>query len=491
MKGVCNNMPKTISFHNGTVWSRGHNARDERYTKKQEHIDPTLSSQNVILRDTPVRQAYKDIFGWAVEEYNSRQKRADRRINDYYEKIKTDKRKHPVYECIVQIGDKNDTGNSAELEKQALIKFAEEWDTRNPNLRLIGAYVHCDEPDGTVHMHLDYIPVAECSKGMLIQNSLDRALQQQGFKSENIHQTAQIAWQEREREALTAICRELFIDAQHSQGIGKGRKYLTPQEYRIAKDEQQAQIDNELQPLREELDEYKQLDVSAKAFIVEEKKLPFVKRVSVATDDLERLKEQAKAYRINQAEIKALREKKATLDKRQSELDERSESLDKREQQLQQGRQTVMSNYRAVNEMYRRQIDINSLLEHSEECVEDLTNKNNALSLTVAKQTKTIQELQEQAVRLQETLRGAYESLTNVTQAIGMLKYSEGDYKASLTQQQSRLIDAIRNYSENWANIDGYSDLAKEMKAHIGISEGIQDEITELTPPKKSRGMSL
>ncbi|MCM1316533.1 MAG: plasmid recombination protein [Alistipes senegalensis] len=484
-------MPKTISFHNGTVWSRGHNVRDERYTKKQEHIDPTLSSQNVVLRDTPVRQAYKDIFGWAVEEYNSRQKRTDRHINDYYEKIKTDKRKHPVYECIVQIGDRNDTGNSAELEKQALIKFVEEWDERNPNLRLIGAYVHCDEPDGTVHMHLDYIPLAECSKGMLIQNSLDRALQQQGFKSENIHQTAQIAWQEREREALTAICREFSIDAQHSQGIGKRRKYLTPQEYRIAKDEQQAQIDDELQPLKEKLDEYIQLDVSAKAFVVDEKKLPFIKRVSVATDDMKRLKEQAKAYGINQLEIKTLREKKDTLDKRQSELDERSESLDKREQQLQKDRQTVRNDYQAVKEMYNKQCNINELLGSSETYVSVLTDKNLSLSRTVDNHAKTIQELQEQVKKLQETLRGAYESLTNVTQAIGMLKYSERDYKASLTEQQSRLIEAIAKYSERWANLDGYPDLAEDIRTHISISDGIQDEIKELMPKRRSRGMSL
>ena len=48
------------------------------------------------------------------------------------------------------------------------------WAERNPNLHLIGAYIHCDEPDGTVHLHCDYIPVAECSRGMSIQNSLDK-----------------------------------------------------------------------------------------------------------------------------------------------------------------------------------------------------------------------------------------------------------------------------------------------------------------------------
>lgn len=484
-------MPKTISFHNGTTWSRGHNIRDERYVSKQEHIDLSLTEHNLTLRDVPVRQAYENIFGEAVKEYNSRQKRADRRIENYYDKIKADKRKHIVYECIVQIGDKNDTGNTAENEKEALRLFAEDWERRNPNLKLIGAYIHADEPDGTVHMHLDYIPVAKCTRGMYIQNSLDRALQQQGFKTENIHQTAQIAWQDSEREALAAICRTLFIDAQHSQGIGKGREYLTPQEYKRAKRQQEEQISEELHPLKAELEEYKQLRVLGNAFIVDEKKVPFSKdRVSVAVEDLEKLKKQAKAYRVNQTEIKALRKQKTELDKRENELDERSESLDRKEQQLKKDRQTVMSEYQAVKEMYTRQYDINGLLEHSKACVSSLTAENNSLIRAIANQSKTIQELQEQATKLQETLRGAYESLTNVTKAIGMLKYSDGDYKARLTEQQSLLIDAIARYSERWANLDGYSDLAEDMRTHIGISDGIQDEIQKLMP-KRSRGMSL
>ena len=191
-------MPKTISFHNGSTYSRGHNVRDERYTKDQVHIDHSLTVNNAVLVDIPVRQAYAEIFGQSVEDYNAKQGRADRRIDDYYNKIKDDKRKHPVYECIVQIGDRADTGNSAVLERQALERFAREWNERNPNLKLIGAYIHADEPDGTVHLHCDYIPVAECKRGMRLQNSLDKALTQQGFKSENIHQTAQIAWQDRE-----------------------------------------------------------------------------------------------------------------------------------------------------------------------------------------------------------------------------------------------------------------------------------------------------
>lgn len=481
-------MPKTISFHNGSNWSRGHNIRDERYTDKQEHIDKALSEQNVTVRDVPVRQAYAEIFGQAVEEYNAKQKRSDRRITDYYDKIKQDKRKHPVYECIVQIGDRSDTGNSAELEKQALIRFAEEWDKRNPNLRLIGAYIHCDEPDGTVHMHVDYIPVAECSRGMRLQNSLDRALQQQGFHSENIHQTAQIAWQDSEREALCAICRDLGIDAQRDQGLSEDRAHLSKREYIRAKEEQQAQIEDELKPLKEELDEYRELDVSAKAFIVEKKKVPFTKKVTVPIEDMERLEEQAKAYRVNQFEIDTLRKRKTALDEREQGLDGREQQLDERSEQLSKAQEVLRQNQRTVRQMYDRQRGVNQLLEQSERKVSSLTAENGSLTAQLAERDKTIADLQERLRTALQTVRGAYESLTHVVKAVGMLKYDkEQGYGVDLTEEQGRLIDAIAKYGARWARTDGQPDLAKAMDEQIGISEGIQDDIQELTP-KRSRG---
>lgn len=495
-------MPKTISFHNGSNWSRGHNIRDERYTDKQEHIDKALSQQNVTVCDVPVRQAYAEIFGQAVEEYNAKQKRSDRRITDYYDKIKQDKRKHPVYECIVQIGDRSDTGNSAELEKQALIRFAEEWDKRNPNLRLIGAYIHCDEPDGTVHMHCDYIPVAECSRGMRLQNSLDRALQQQGFHSENIHQTAQIAWQDSEREALCAICRDLGIDAQRDQRLSEDRAHLSKREYIRAKEEQQAQIEGELKPLKDELDEYRELSVSANAFVVEKKKVPlsFGKKVTVSTDDIEQLEEQAKAYRVNQQEVDSLRSRKLALDEREQELNDREQKLDdtekqldERSEQLQQGQDNLQKNLQVINYMYDRQKGINQLLEQTESKVCSLNAKNDSLTAQITDRDRTIRELHERLETALQTVRGAYESMASIVTAVGMLKYDrEQGYGVNLTEEQGRLIDAIAKYGARWARTDGQPDLAQAMEEQIGISDGIRDDIQELTPKisqgKRGRG---
>lgn len=299
-------MPKTVSFHNGTSWSRGHNVRDKRFVKEQHHIDTSLSDNNIILVDELVRKAYDRIFGEAAAEYNSKQKRSDRRIDNYYNKIRQDKRKHIVYECIIQIGDKDDTGNNAPLEKEALIRFVEDWERRNPNLKLIGAYIHADEPDGTLHLHIDYIPVAECTRGMKLQNSLDRALEQQGFHTRNIKQTAQIAWQERERKALVDICRDLQIDVyQEPQGITKGRGHYSKAEYQREKDRAKQQIEQELLPYQSLVDDFLQAEPKkavegvpvppvAKKFIGKENK----DKLLYSPSDIEEIQQLAKATAV-------------------------------------------------------------------------------------------------------------------------------------------------------------------------------------------------
>ena len=106
----------------------------------------------------------------------------------------------------------------------------------------------------------------------------------------------------------------------------------------------------------------------------------------------------------------------------------------------------------------------------------------------IADKDKSIEELKLTIQSLQQANKETYESLTNIVKAVGMLKYDKGKYKvAGLSEEQSRLIDAIANYGAYWAEQDGFSDFAKTMQENIGISKGMQDFIDKLAP-KKNRG---
>ena len=66
---------------------------------------------NITYVKTPIDQAYDQIFGDVLREYNAKQKRKDRKIDNYLDHIKQSKNNEKVfYENVVQIGKRDDTG---------------------------------------------------------------------------------------------------------------------------------------------------------------------------------------------------------------------------------------------------------------------------------------------------------------------------------------------------------------------------------------------
>lgn len=124
-------MGKTISTHNGSKANRDHNIRNPKVSDKEVHIDKALSCNNEYLYDEKPQEAYRRIFGKALSDYNARQERPKRRIKDYYNHIGKDSKKHQVYEMIVQIGDRKDTGLNAPTERECLKEFYQGWKERN------------------------------------------------------------------------------------------------------------------------------------------------------------------------------------------------------------------------------------------------------------------------------------------------------------------------------------------------------------------------
>lgn len=224
-------MKKTISTHNGSQANREHNIRNPRATDKQEHIDKSLKSKNEILHDEKPREAYKRIFGKALDEYNAKQERADRKIKSYYNHVEKDVKRNTVYEMIVQIGNRENTGIDAPIERECLLEFYNSWEERNPNLECIGAYLHADENEGTLHMHIDYVPVAHgYTRGLKVQNGLVKAFGEQGFFKQG-KETAQIQWEARENSILKQIALEHGIEV--AEPTKEKRQHLDTQAYKL------------------------------------------------------------------------------------------------------------------------------------------------------------------------------------------------------------------------------------------------------------------
>lgn len=208
----------TIATHNGSTLSQKHNRRDRKVCDKEKHI--RKDGEYEIWLDVDIKDAYERIFDKARVEYNATQKRKDRIIDDYLDKIRQDKKKHICYEMIVGVYGEDST---PQQKKEILWEFANNWKERNPNLVMIGCYFHDDERDPDtgrktgMHIHIDYIPIAQCERGMKLQNSLDRGLGQQGIEcGESIHETRQINWQKRENAYLEQLCNQRGISVEHN-----------------------------------------------------------------------------------------------------------------------------------------------------------------------------------------------------------------------------------------------------------------------------------
>lgn len=147
---------------------------------KAPNVDPARSHLNITLIDEDVKEVYKTIFNESLIEYNSKQQRSDRKINNYYDHINHSKQEKPFYELIIQLGDMENSQELNEISPNILSNFVGRFKKKYQNIYVTGAYIHLDE--STPHLHLDYIPVAYNQKrGLKTRNSHNLAMKQMGY----------------------------------------------------------------------------------------------------------------------------------------------------------------------------------------------------------------------------------------------------------------------------------------------------------------------
>lgn len=202
-------MKRTISFMTGKG-SVNHNSR--KFHAK--NTDSERSRLNVEYCNENVKDVYHELFDEALAWYNEKQTRSDRRIDDYYEKIRSGKQEKPFHEIILQIGDKDNMGAKTEngqLAAKVLDKYMRDFQRRNPTLRVFSAYLHMDE--ATPHLHIDFVPYTTGSKrGLDTRVSLKQALSALGFKGGTRRETELNQWVAYEKEQLAAVMLEHGIE---------------------------------------------------------------------------------------------------------------------------------------------------------------------------------------------------------------------------------------------------------------------------------------
>ena len=202
-------LKRTISFMTGKG-SLNHNSR--KFHAK--HTDPKRTHWNVEYCNEDIKDVYHELFDEALKRYNDKQTRKDRKIDDYYEKIRSGKQEKLFHEVIIQIGDKDNMGSETvegQLAAKVLDEYMKGFQERNPTLRVFAAHLHLDE--ATPHLHIDFIPYVTGSKrGLDTRVSLKQALSVLGFKGGTRMETELNQWVAAEKEQLASIMLEHGIE---------------------------------------------------------------------------------------------------------------------------------------------------------------------------------------------------------------------------------------------------------------------------------------
>ena len=220
-------MERTISIMVGRG-SLTHNNR--KFTAK--NVDASRTYQNVVFINDSIKEVYHELFDGALQEYNDKQNRKDRIIDNYYEKISNGKQEKLFHEIVIQVGNKDDMNcldENGQLARKILEEYIQEFQKRNPYLRVFNDVIHMDEE--TPHAHVDFVPFAitDGERGLSTRVSLKQALAAQGFKGGSRGDTEWKQWAESEKCALTKVMNKYGVEWKQ---LGTHEEHLSVLDYK-------------------------------------------------------------------------------------------------------------------------------------------------------------------------------------------------------------------------------------------------------------------
>ena len=174
-----------------------------------------------------VKTVYHKEFDEALEEYNKKQTRPDRRIEDYFEHV-AGKEQDMAVEIIIQIGDREFWKEYDDMKSYIKLSYKiilDELIKRLPQFVVANAVVHLDED--SPHMHIVGVPVADGYKKGLSKQVSKRKV----FTKEVLSRLLQ----DELREVANKEVNDWF--GEQIKEKSKGRNHdLTVAEYKVAQE---------------------------------------------------------------------------------------------------------------------------------------------------------------------------------------------------------------------------------------------------------------
>lgn len=347
-----NNVSGTTSMTNNGIQNAKtlskcdkHNYR--KYDNDQEQI-VIVKGTSSLYKD--VRDFYRTEFEEARLEYNNRQTRDDRKIDDYFKKVSENSKSDLACEIIIELGDKKfwDTKDLKYKQKMTNVysKQVDDLELLMPNFKVCSAIIHYDET--SPHMHIVGVPIKyNCKTGMTTQVG----------KTDVFTRTSLKQLQDKMRTlCIEEYNKEYNLDATLKQKLkGRNRDIHVSDmaNYQETKDlieknqktidsinNKALELDNESNNIREKISNIRKAPVNKDSYIISEqdKKMieSYIDKVDKTNNEYKSikglsasLKNLNKTIKEDKNTIKVLKQNNQSLEIRVETLDEKVENQEK------------------------------------------------------------------------------------------------------------------------------------------------------------------
>ena len=154
------------AIQNGIQLSKVNHHNLRIYENNPELIT-TIKGTNDIVKDT--KKLYLDLFEESRINYNNKQTRDDRKIDNYFNKIANDNKHDLAVEIIIELGNMHYWKDKSKEEKYKMVDVFKnqivDLEKIVPSFKVANATIHFDE--SSPHLHIVGVPVKEnCKTGM-------------------------------------------------------------------------------------------------------------------------------------------------------------------------------------------------------------------------------------------------------------------------------------------------------------------------------------
>lgn len=445
----------SISFNTSSKKTNiRHNNREleeEEYKlPAHKHIKRELSKENVVLIKEPIEEVYEELFGEALKEYNSKQKREDRKIKNYLKHIKKSGTYDYQREFIIAVGDKIFFDDkSMEFKKKyfqlILTDLVEDFIKNNPNLYVYNAVIHFDE-EGAPHAHVNVVPFATgYKKGLKVQPSFKKALLNQGYKNSGKYKLKE--FHEKQVKSFEKILEKYNI----KRKIVGTNKIKDIREYKVVMGEieknkekelkELTEIQNKKQELEQVKQELKQNIKSLKTTYIN-KQIEVIDKNKADIAELERNKGQIST------EIENM---KFYIEKQKGTCKHNENALKKQNNEISENKQNI-----------RNQEIVQEVNEYTINSQNDTINENKE---TITQQKADIAKLDENRGQISTEIKNMVEDIEKQKSLI--IERVNDEIPKIETKQSKRYENVINSYQEKIEDdIDRFEEIFEKMNTY-------------------------